>query len=102
VSGKSKNTAKNAVVSGENSIWLLMRKRMKLSVLTCRKIRSTTADGAYDTRLGHDELRRRKISSLIHPRKEALTGRASMPTVTVLLRISGLAEAMPGGQKWNQ
>ncbi|MFG5149170.1 IS5/IS1182 family transposase, partial [Citrobacter freundii] len=28
-------------------------------------------DGAYDTRLCHDELRRKKISALIPPRKGA-------------------------------
>ncbi|OAT55565.1 putative transposase [Kluyvera georgiana ATCC 51603] len=36
-----------------------------------RKIRSAAADGAYDTRLCHDELRRKKISALIPPRKVA-------------------------------
>lgn len=36
-----------------------------------RKIRSAAADGAYDTRLCHDELRRKKISALIPPRKGA-------------------------------
>ncbi|EFE22738.1 hypothetical protein EDWATA_02232 [Edwardsiella tarda ATCC 23685] len=34
-----------------------------------RKIRSAAADGAYDTRLCHDELRRRKISLLTPPSK---------------------------------
>ena len=34
-------------------------------------IRSAAADGAYDTRLCHDELRRKKISALIPPRKGA-------------------------------
>ncbi len=38
---------------------------------THRKIRSAAADGVYDTRLCHDELRRRKISALIPPRKGA-------------------------------
>lgn len=38
---------------------------------THRKIRSTAADGAYDTRLCYDELRRKKISALIPPRKGA-------------------------------
>ncbi len=38
---------------------------------THRKIRSAAADGAYDTRLCHDELRRKKISALIPPRKGA-------------------------------
>ncbi|WP_249441013.1 transposase, partial [Escherichia coli] len=33
--------------------------------------RSAAADGAYDTRLCHDELRRKKISALIPPRKGA-------------------------------
>ncbi|NUD04396.1 IS5/IS1182 family transposase, partial [Escherichia coli] len=36
-----------------------------------RKIRAAAADGAYDTRLCHDELRRKKISALIPPRKGA-------------------------------
>ncbi|HHF9308224.1 TPA: transposase, partial [Escherichia coli] len=31
---------------------------------THRKIRAAAADGAYDTRLCHDELRRKKISAL--------------------------------------
>lgn len=34
---------------------------------THRKIRSAAADGTYDTRLCHDELRRKKISALIPP-----------------------------------
>jgi hypothetical protein len=34
--GKSKNTAKNAVVSGESCIWPLTVKHMKSSVQTCR------------------------------------------------------------------
>lgn len=34
-----------------------------------RKIRSTAADGAYDTLLFHDKLRRNKIRALIPPRK---------------------------------
>ncbi len=34
---------------------------------THRKIRSAAADGAYDTRLCHDELPRKKISALIPP-----------------------------------
>jgi len=38
---------------------------------THRKIRSAAADGAYDTRLCHDELRRKKISALIPPREGA-------------------------------
>lgn len=38
---------------------------------THRKIRSVAADGAYDTRRCHDELRRKKISALIPPRKGA-------------------------------
>ncbi len=38
---------------------------------THRKIRSAAADGAYDTRLCHDELRHKKISALIPPRKGA-------------------------------
>ncbi|TNV11487.1 IS5 family transposase [Buttiauxella sp. B2] len=38
---------------------------------THRKIKSAAADGAYDTRLCHDELRHRKISALIPPRKGA-------------------------------
>ncbi len=38
---------------------------------THRKIRAAAADGAYDTRLCHDELRRKNISALIPPRKGA-------------------------------
>lgn len=38
---------------------------------THRKIRSAAADGADDTRFCHDELRRKKISALIPPRKGA-------------------------------
>ncbi len=38
---------------------------------THRKIKSATADGAYDTWLCHDELRRKKIGALIPPRKGA-------------------------------
>ncbi|KAB3085607.1 IS5 family transposase [Escherichia coli] len=38
---------------------------------THREIGSAAADGAYDTRLCHDELRRRKINALIPPRKGA-------------------------------
>ncbi len=36
---------------------------------THRKIRAAAVDGAYDTRLCHDELRRKKISALIPSRK---------------------------------
>jgi hypothetical protein len=56
---------------------------------THRKIRAASADGAYDTRLCHDELRRKKISALILPEKVRVTGPVNMQTVTVLLRISG-------------
>ena len=38
---------------------------------THRKLRAAAADGAYDTRLCHDELRRKKISTLIPPRRGA-------------------------------
>jgi len=38
---------------------------------TFRKIRASAADGAYDTRLCHDERRRKKIRTLILPRKGA-------------------------------
>ncbi|MDF7702779.1 transposase, partial [Enterobacter hormaechei] len=38
---------------------------------TNRKIRAASADGTYDTRICHDELRRKKISALIPPRKGA-------------------------------
>lgn len=38
---------------------------------THRKIRVASADGAYDTRLCHDELRRKKIKALIPPRTRA-------------------------------
>ncbi len=88
--GRSKNTAKSAVESGGSSTWPLTAKHMKLSATdlslnnvtdseafpglirqTHRKIRSAAADGAYDTRLCHDELRRKKISAFIPPRKGA-------------------------------
>jgi len=36
-----------------------------------RKIRGASADGAYDTRRCHDELRRKKIKALIPPRTRA-------------------------------
>ncbi|CNC48009.1 transposase [Yersinia enterocolitica] len=38
---------------------------------THRKIRVASADGAYDTRRCHDELRRKKIKALIPPRTRA-------------------------------
>ncbi|EIC83090.1 IS5 family transposase [Serratia sp. M24T3] len=38
---------------------------------THRKIRVASADGAYDTRRCHDELRRKKIKALITPRTRA-------------------------------
>ena len=38
---------------------------------THRKIRAAAAVGAYDTRLCHDELRRKKIRALIPPRRGA-------------------------------
>lgn len=38
---------------------------------THRKIRTACADGAYDTRRCHDELRRKKIKALIPPRTRA-------------------------------
>ena len=38
---------------------------------THRKIRVACADGAYDTRKCHDELRRKKIKALIPPRARA-------------------------------
>ncbi|VCZ65908.1 Putative transposase (identified by ISEscan HMM) [Escherichia coli] len=50
---------------------------------THRKIRSAAADGAYDTRLCHDELRHKKISALIPPEKVRVTGPVNMQTVTV-------------------
>ena len=49
---------------------------------THRKIRSAAADGAYDTRRCHDELRRKKISALIPPRK----GAGSWPGVGTALQ----------------
>ncbi|BEC45063.1 hypothetical protein VEE53_05610 [Escherichia coli] len=55
---------------------------------THRKIRSAVADGAYDTRLCHDELRRKKISALIPPEKVRVTGPVNMQTVTVQWLIS--------------
>ncbi|WP_213220732.1 transposase, partial [Klebsiella michiganensis] len=36
-----------------------------------KKTRAASADGAYDTRLCHEELRGKKISALIPPRKGA-------------------------------
>ncbi|CDL53513.1 Mobile element protein [Klebsiella pneumoniae ISC21] len=56
---------------------------------THRKIRAASADGAYDTRLCHDELRRKKSARLSRPEKARVTGPVNMQTVTVLLRISG-------------
>jgi hypothetical protein len=41
---------------------------------THRKIRAASADGAYDTRLCHDELRRKKISALIPPQVRVTGG----------------------------
>lgn len=38
---------------------------------THRKVKVASADGAYDTKLCHDELRRKKIMALIHPRARA-------------------------------
>jgi hypothetical protein len=55
---------------------------------THRKIRAASADGAYDTRLCHDELRRKKISALILPEKVRVTGPVNMQTVTVQWLIS--------------
>ncbi len=87
--GKSESTAKSAVVSGESCILLLTATHevvcadLSLNNVTDseafpglirqthRKIRAAAADGAYDTRLCHDELRRKKISALIPPRKGA-------------------------------
>jgi hypothetical protein len=88
---KVKNTAKNAVVYGESCIWPLTARKTHEIICadlslnnvtdseafpglirqTHRKIRAASADGAYDTRLCHDELRRKKISALIPPRKGA-------------------------------
>lgn len=55
---------------------------------THRKIRSAAADGANDTRLCHDELRCKKISALIPPRKGAGYCPVNTQTATVPLRIS--------------
>ncbi|NIG63032.1 MAG: transposase [Serratia symbiotica] len=38
---------------------------------TYRKIKVTSADGAFDTLVSHDELRRKKIRALIPPRSGA-------------------------------
>ena len=59
-----------------------------LSGRLTEKIRAASADGAYDTRLCHDELRRKKISALIPPRKVRVTGPVNMQTVTVQWLIS--------------
>lgn len=56
---------------------------------THKKIRAAAADGAYDTRLCHDELRCKKITALIPPRKGAGTGPVNTQTVTVQWLISG-------------
>ncbi|WP_228200746.1 transposase [Klebsiella pneumoniae] len=46
-----------------------------------RKIRAASADGAYDTRLCHDELRRKKKSArLSRPEKARVTGLVNMQT----------------------
>ena len=84
-SGKSK-AWRNAAVYGESCIWQLTATHeiicadLSLNNVTDseafpglirqthRKIRAASADGAYDTRLCHDELRRKKISALIPPR----------------------------------
>ncbi len=54
---------------------------------THRKIRAASADGAYDTRLCHDELRR-KSARLSRPEKVRVTGPVNMQTVTVQWLIS--------------
>lgn len=53
---------------------------------THRKIR---AAAAYDTRLCHDELRRKKSARLSHPEKVQATGPESTQIVIVRLLISG-------------
>ncbi len=86
---KVKSMARNAVVYGESCIWQLTATHKIICAdlslnnvtdseafpglirQTHRKIRAASADGAYDTRLCHDELRRKKISALIPPRKGA-------------------------------
>ncbi len=40
-----------------------------------QKIRAAAADGAYDTRLCHDELRRKKISAYSSPKRSRLLAR---------------------------
>ncbi|MEX4790051.1 transposase [Klebsiella pneumoniae] len=103
---KVKNTAKNAVVYGVSCISPLTATHeiicadLSLNNVTDsslpglirqthRKIRAASADGAYDTRLCHDELRRKKISALIPPRKGAGYWPVNMQTVTVQWLISG-------------
>jgi hypothetical protein len=86
--GKSKSTAKNAVVSGEMHLAVdsntheVVCADLSLNNVTDseafpglirqthRKIRAAAADGAYDTRLCHDELRR-KNQRAYSPRKGA-------------------------------
>ncbi len=87
---KVKKHGGNAAVSGESCIWQLTATHDEIICAdlslnnvtdseafpglirqTHRKIRAASADGAYDTRLCHDELRRKKISALIPPRKGA-------------------------------
>jgi hypothetical protein len=105
--GKSESTAKSAVVSGESCILLLTATHevvcadLSLNNVTDseafpglirqthRKIRAAAADGAYDTRLCHDELRRKKSARLFLPEKEQVTGPVSTQTATVPLLISG-------------
>jgi hypothetical protein len=83
---KVKNTARNAVVYGVSCIAVdsntheIICADLSLNNVTDseafpglirqthRKIRAASADGAYDTRLCHDELRRKKISALIPKR----------------------------------
>lgn len=50
---------------------------------THRKIRSTAADGAYDIRLCHDELRCKKSASSFLPERERVTGLLGTQTATV-------------------
>ena len=60
-----------------------------LSGRLTEKIRAAAADGAYDTRLCHDELRRKKSARLFLPKRSRLLARMSTQTATVPLLISG-------------
>ncbi len=105
---KVKSMARNAAVSGVSCISPLTVKHMEIICAdlslnnvtdseafpglirqTHRKIRAASADGAYDTRLCHDELRRKKNQRAYpSPKRCGLLARWNMQTVTVQWLIS--------------